>query len=107
MSPAGSYSFLLGPVVSILALAMIVLICRWVFSTADRASAVAVRPRTEADFGLLVPVAAVDTRADADLLRELLREAGIRAGVSDEGGQLQVLVFEADLEQARALVDAP
>lgn len=98
-----SYSFLLGPVVSVLALVMIVLICRWVFSSADRASVDAVRPP---DFGLLVPVSVARTREDADMLRGLLREAGIRAGISEDDGQLQVLVFEQDLEQARALVGA-
>lgn len=103
MAQDHSYSFLLGPVVSVLALLMIVLICRWVFSSADRASVDAVRPP---DFGLLVPVSVARTREDADMVRDLLREAGIRAGISDEGGQLQVLVFEQDLERARALVGA-
>jgi hypothetical protein len=94
----------LSPLISLVALGLIVLICRWVFATGHRPVA---RQRDDAgDLGLLSPVAAVRTRQDADMLRDLLREAGIRAGVSDAGDGLQVLVFTKDLERARELVSA-
>ena len=46
------------------------------------------------------------TRADADMLRDLLRDAGVRAGVSETDAGIQVLVFSKDLERARELVSA-
>jgi hypothetical protein len=97
-----SYHYLEGPLVALLALGLIVLICRWVFST-DRPA-----PRPPAtergDFGLLSPVTVVRTRDDAQMLRELLLEAGIRATVSDAPGGFAVLVFTDDVNRARALV---
>ena len=105
-----SYSFLFGPVVALLALGVIVLMCRWVFSTGHRDDRVARRTQKAAsagDFGLLVPVATVRTPEDAELLRGVLREAGIRGtlGVAPEGG-LTVLVFRADALRARDLVNS-
>lgn len=94
----------LSPLVSVVALCLIVAICRWVFSTADRG-----RPAhgTHAqDLGLLEPVAQVRTRADAEMLRELLGQAGVRAGISEEADGIQVLVFRHDLQLARELVAA-
>jgi hypothetical protein len=60
----------------------------------------------EADFGLLVPIASVPTRADADMLREVLAGHGIRATVAVAGtsGAMCVLVFPADAERARTVV---
>lgn len=99
-----SSSVLLSPLVSFVALGLIVLICRWVFGTGKR-PAPPRRPDSE-DLGLLVPVAAVRTRDDADMLHELLTEAGIRAGVSEGVDGVRVLVFGKDLERARQLVSA-
>lgn len=104
-----SYSFLFGPVVAMLALGVIVLLCRWVFSTGHRDDRVARRAKavSAGDFGLLVPVATVRTSEDADLLRGVLRDAGIRGtlGAAPEGG-LTVLVFRADALRARDLVNS-
>ena len=71
----------LSPLISLAALGLIVLICRWVFSTGNRRAPAQRNPT--GDPGLLSPVADVRTRADADMLRDLLREAGVRAGVSE------------------------
>lgn len=104
-----SFHFLLGPVVAAAALGLIALICRWVFSTDQRDDRTARRTEkalAAGDYGLLVPVATARTRADADMLRDVLRESGVRAGVSDDAGQHQVLVFQKDLARARALVAA-
>jgi hypothetical protein len=92
-----SAHFLLGPVVALCAMGLIALLCRWVFSTDHRVPARAPEPR---DLGLLVPVAEVRTRDDAEMLVQLLREAGVRASISD----LEVLVFTEDADRARRLV---
>ena len=104
-----SFSFLFGPLVAVLALGVIVLLCRWVFSTGhrdDRAARRTQKAVTAGDFGLLVPVATVRTPEDADLLRGVLRDAGIRGtlAAAPEGG-LSVLVFRADALRARDLVN--
>ena len=97
----------LVPIVAVAALGLIVLICRWVFSTDYRDGRTARRidkMMSAGDYGLLVPVATVRTRDDAEMLRDVLKAAGIRAGVS---GDLEVLVFSKDLARAKQLVSAP
>jgi len=96
-------SFVAVQLVSVLALVSVVLICRWVFSSGSRPSAPS---STEIDLGLLTPVASVRTREDAEMLRSLLQEAGVRAGISEQAGEFQVLVFTKDVELARQLVSS-
>jgi hypothetical protein len=85
--------------------------CRWVFSTSDREqraarrAALAVASRG-GDYGLLVPVASVRTADDAEMLRSVLRDAGIRCTVSADGEGAEVLVFRADALRAKDLVSS-
>ena len=109
MPVVSSFHFLLAPLVALAALGIIALICRWVFATDHREDRTARRVEqvlAARDYGLLVPVATVRTRDDAEMLRDVLVQAGVRAGVSEESGELQVLVFRKDLDRARALVAA-
>jgi hypothetical protein len=104
-----SVHYLLAPFVAFAAVALLALICRWVFSTDHRDDREARRLEqalAAGDYGLLVPVATVRTRDDAEMLQAVLRDAGVRAGVSEQDGTLQVLVFTKDLARARALVAA-
>lgn len=107
-----SYSFLVGPLVACAALVVIILICRWVFSTSHRDARTARRTAVVAaasrggDYGLLVPVASVRTRDDAEMLRVLLRDAGIRCTVAADDDGAEVLVFRADALRARDLVSS-
>ena len=99
----------LGPVVAAGALGVIVLMCRWVFSTDTRSRRTAQRRRSQpdarADYGLLVPVAAARTVEDAALLRDVLRAAGVRATLAPGAdGRVALLVFRADAARARDLV---
>ena len=102
-----SYHYLVGPLVAFGALGVILLICRWVFSTSDRDARTARRTAAAlasrgGDYGLLVPVATARTRDDAEMLRGLLDDAGIRCTVA----QNEVLVFPSDAERARELVSS-
>lgn len=104
-----SYSFLFGPLVASGALLVIVLLCRWVFSTGhrdDRTARRLARLASQGDYGLLVPVATTRTPEDAAMLRALLADAGIRCttGQDPEGRGTEVLVFRADALRARDLV---
>jgi hypothetical protein len=98
------------------------LVLRWTFARDRRASeawpqpspppssgraapavvkAVAAVPPAE-DFGLLAPVAVVDTEDEAAQVRELLTAAGIRSTQNiTNSGRLRVLVFTAELDRAR------
>jgi hypothetical protein len=102
-----SYHFVSAPLVAVAALGLVLLLCRWVFSTSERDARAERRlaaARRAGDYGLLVPVARVRTAEDADLLREVLHEAGVRATVSVEPAGQVVLVFRADADRARSLV---
>ena len=101
-----SYSFLYGPLLASAALGVIVLICRWVFAPPPAARTVARPKPARGDYGLLEPVATVRTLEDAQLLRDVLRSAGMRGTVADgpSPGELVLLVFRDDADRARALV---
>ena len=104
-----SYHFLLGPLVAAGALGVIMLICRWVFSTDHRDDRTARRlekARARGDYGLLVPITRVRTVEDAEMLRSLLRDAGIRATVAEQQEGTDVLVFRGDALRARDLVSS-
>jgi hypothetical protein len=104
-----SYHYMIGPAVAFAALVVIVLICRWVFSTKVRDERVARRraaAQASGDFGLLVPVASTRSPEDAARLRARLVSAGIRCTVADgdaSGGRL-LLVFRGDAQRASDLV---
>jgi len=105
-----SYHFLLGPIIVSVALAVIVLICRWVFSTDHRDDHMERRLAaltSSGDYGLLVAVATVRTQDDAEMLRGVLSAEGIRATLGEAPfGEIgtQVLVFRVDASRARDLV---
>lgn len=104
-----SYHYLTGPLVAAVALGVIVLICRWVFSTThrdDRATRRLAMLQSQGHFGLLVPVATTRTPDDAEMLRTVLQGAGIRCttGRAADGSGTDVLVFRADASRARDLV---
>lgn len=100
--------FLEGPVASLAVMGVIVLLCRWVFSTSARDARRDQRvPAAPRDLGLLVPVASVRTREDAEMLRTLLQESGVRATLSEDELEVQVLVFAKDADTARRLVSTP
>ena len=109
--PSNSFSFLVGPVIACLALGVIVLLCRWVFSTSHRDDRTARRLaglRSQGDYGLLVPIVTVRTVDDASMLRGVLGDAGIRCtiGAARDGNGTEVLVFRADALRARDLVSS-
>lgn len=106
----GNYSTILSPIVALAAVGLIVLMCRWVFSTSHRDQRTAQRQLREAqqasagDYGLLVPVSSAPTREDAEVLRSVLQSHGIRGTVAADGDAASVLVFRDDVERARSLV---
>jgi hypothetical protein len=103
-----SYHYMIGPTVALLALGVIVLLCRWTFSTSHRDRRTASRreaARFRGDYGLLVPVASAPA-GEVEHLRARLVEAGLRCTVADgeQPGTRVVLVFRADADRARSVV---
>jgi hypothetical protein len=80
----------------------------------DRTARRLEKARARGDYGLLVPVAQVRTRDDAEMLRTVLQDAGIRCTLgeaADDGPEaerpgLAVLVFRTDADRARDLVSS-
>lgn len=106
-----SYHFLVAPLVTLGALGVIILLCRWVFSPPARTSRRGAPSATgkglssrRADYGLLVPIASVRTLDDAEMLRAVLVGAGVRCTVVQDRQGADVLVFRTDAVRARELV---
>jgi hypothetical protein len=88
--------------VAFVVIALLGLVLRWTFSHDVRNPSPPPPPRDPDDFGLLAPVAIVETQEDADRVRGALADAGIRATVNVAGdGRIRVLVFATDVIRAR------
>jgi len=105
--PVSSYHFLQGPLVALLALGVIVLLCRWVFATGHRTSPPpATPPQLPADYGLLEVVSWAGTGEEAAVVQDRLRAAGIRSTLAATEPGFHVLVFAADAARARGLANS-
>jgi hypothetical protein len=105
-----------GPIAAVVVVCLLGLLARWIFGvgrsrSAGARSAAARSARASgptgrpADYGLLRRVALLPGRADGDALRAVLSNAGIRSTVSARpDGQVEVLVFAADVDRARSLL---
>lgn len=107
MASLGSYSFVYGPLVAFAVVGLLALLLRWTFRRGS--SLVAPRPRVGApdDYGLLVPVAAPASFAEAELIRARLEGVGIRATLAPTTQGPRVLVFPDEARTARALLRGP
>jgi hypothetical protein len=80
-------------------LSLLVVVLRWTFSGGGASTP---DPGAPDDFGLLSPVAVVETAEQAQRLRALLTDAGIRATRTvGSDGRHRVLVFSAEIDRAR------
>lgn len=118
-----SLHYALGPVVAFLVVLGLGVLSRWWMAPSRAQRQRREQNRVRRDFGLLVPVAVVPERRDADRLAAQLSAAGIRATVVLEppgptlvtaqghvqrqpGGRHQVLVFGSDEPKARAVLNS-
>jgi hypothetical protein len=104
MASWGSYSYVYGPLMAFLGVALLVLLLRWTFRRGH--SVVERRPRSgsASDYGLLVPVAEPPTFAEAELIRARLAGQGVRATLAPTTDGPRVMVFGEEASVARALL---
>ncbi len=85
--------------------AILALTMRWVFRPSRPRSGLPVDASDAAELGLLTVVATGLPRTEAMRGRALLGDAGIRSSMSRRrDGTMDVLVFHADADRARALL---
>ncbi len=106
MIQPGDLSYIVGPVVAIVVLALLGLFMRWAFGGSSTGG-LRRGPATPSDDGLLTRVATLTRRESALALRAVLSDAGIRSTVrSPAAYRTDVLVFPEDADRARELAAA-
>jgi hypothetical protein len=103
----GSYSYVYGPAVALLAVGVLALILRWSYRRGGSLVERRARRGTEQDYGLLVAVAEPATFAEAELVRARLVAQGVRATLAPTTQGPRVMVFPDEVSVARALLRGP
>lgn len=103
----GSYSFLVGPVIALIAVVGLLLVAKWM--TGGRASLIAEEPTPGAaeEYGLMIPVASPRNERAATEVEARLAEAGLRARSVQTTQGWRVMVWAEDVSRARAVLDTP
>jgi hypothetical protein len=92
-------------ITALVAIGVLALATRWVFSSSRRRSGRPVDAADSAELGLLTVVVSGVARSDALHHRAVLGESGIRSSMSRrQDGTMDVLVFHADADAARILL---
>jgi hypothetical protein len=93
-------SLITETLIAFLMIGLLGLVLRWTFARDKRMPA---WPSADPDdFGLLAPVATVDTADEAARVKAMLAEAGIKATTAaGPDGRHRVLVFSNELDRAR------
>jgi hypothetical protein len=101
MSVFAGQSYLVGPLTVLAVIGALALVLRWVYGVSRPMPP---EPRAD-DFGLLREVTTVDDACDANALRAVLADAGIRSTIArTPHGGTTVLVFVKDLDAARQVL---
>lgn len=95
---------LLQTLVAFAAVAVLGAILRLFFGRGRDTAQIAWPSTGPEDFGLLAPAAVVDSKDDAETLRAILADAGIKATTNiAPDGRYRILVFRSELDRARHL----
>lgn len=93
-------------VVALLVCGVLVLVMRWVFKPSRPRTGPPVDASDARELGLLAVIATAVPRAEATRHQDQLRAAGIQASVSRRmDGTSDLLVFSADIDRAKAILD--
>lgn len=92
-------------ITALIAVGVLALVTRWVFSSSRRRSGRPVDAAQSAELGLLTVVVSGVPRSEAMQQRSVLGESSIRSSMSRrQDGTMDVLVFHADADRARSLL---
>lgn len=100
----GSYSYVYGPMMALVAIGVLVLVLRWAFG---RGSSVVERPPQSGSpdqYGLLDAVASPGTYIEAEILRQRLEAGGVKATVAMTNDGPRVMVWPDDRHKAESIV---
>ena len=86
---------------------LLVLLLRWTFRRGHSLVAAPPRRGGERDYGLLEPVAEPATFVEAELIRVMLQEHGVRATLAPTTDGPRVLVFAEEARAARVVLKGP
>jgi hypothetical protein len=100
MGEFAGQSYLWGPLIILGVVGLLALTLRWIYGSSSSTPPIA--RDGNGDFGLLAEVAATASQGEANALRALLGDAGIRSTTArGPHGTTRVMVFAADLDSAR------
>lgn len=104
----GSYSYLYGPLVALCVIGLLTFVLRWAFGGRDRSVVERPSRRGRPDqYGLLDAVASPETYIEAELNRQQLESAGIKATVALTNDGPRVMVWPEDRARAETLLRRP
>jgi hypothetical protein len=103
----GSYSFLVGPLIALVAIGALMLVSRWMTGQQGSLIERPARRGSAEEYGLMIPVASPASPAAADQLLARLRQAGVPSRAVDTTEGLRVMVWAEDVNAARAVLDTP
>jgi hypothetical protein len=97
--------YVAGPLIAFGVVAALIAVLRWAFdSDIAGTEAKLFAAANDDDFGLLGVAGVVESDDEAETVRAVLADAGIRATTSRKAdGRVRILVFASELEQARRL----
>jgi hypothetical protein len=104
MASWGSWSYLYGPLMALVGIGVLAVILRWATRGGTSLVERPARPGDAGEYGLLNVVAAPDTYIEAELLRQQLESAAIKATVAMTNDGPRVMVWPADEDDAKELV---
>ena len=90
--------YVLGPLIAAALLSALILVARWAFGKGNSLV------ESSREYGLLEPIAEGVTTDDLSAIQDVLFDAGVRNTIAEAPGRYRLLVWPADLAQARDLL---
>lgn len=103
----GSFSFLVGPLIAVIAIGGLMLVSRWMSGQRESLVERPARPGAEEEYGLMIPVASPRSSRESQRVAAQLASAGVRARAVETTEGPRVMVWAEDVARARAVLDPP
>ena len=100
-----SYSYAVGPLTAFAFLGVLIVLLRWAFRRGGSLVAAPAKPGPADDYGMLVPVTSPASYLEGEMSRRQLEDAGIRATLAQTLDGPRVMVWPADADRARDLLN--